>query len=194
MFKGSRVDIVAIRHCPIVAMSLRAETPPFCPARSASEHAWVTTRVTHRQVTKLIWWQALEHRRYRAANLLGLANRSDESAALSGLEVVVAVRTEPRMRSSRSRPCVRKLHPIALQTNFRLGKTWCRRRDLNPRPPAYEADALPLSYAGPLRCGKALLIAPPNPTFQGAAAPDQKKNSRFQPGEVEVESGTGSRS
>ena len=25
---------------------------------------------------------------------------------------------------------------------------WCRRRDLNPRPPAYEADALPLSYAG----------------------------------------------
>ena len=26
--------------------------------------------------------------------------------------------------------------------------SWCRRRDLNPRPPAYEADALPLSYAG----------------------------------------------
>src|SRR5688572_4417070 len=25
---------------------------------------------------------------------------------------------------------------------------WCRRRDLNPRPPAYEADALPLSYYG----------------------------------------------
>ena len=25
---------------------------------------------------------------------------------------------------------------------------WCRRRDLNPRPPAYEADALPLSYCG----------------------------------------------
>src|ERR1700751_3621452 len=29
-----------------------------------------------------------------------------------------------------------------------VGKNWCRRRDLNPRPPAYEADALPLSYAG----------------------------------------------
>ena len=27
-------------------------------------------------------------------------------------------------------------------------KSWCRRRGLNPRPPAYEADALPLSYAG----------------------------------------------
>ena len=27
-------------------------------------------------------------------------------------------------------------------------KGWCRRRDLNPRPPAYEADALPLSYTG----------------------------------------------
>ena len=29
-------------------------------------------------------------------------------------------------------------------------KQWCRQRDLNPRPPAYEADALPLSYAGPM--------------------------------------------
>src|SRR5262245_11150402 len=28
------------------------------------------------------------------------------------------------------------------------GQQRCRRRDLNPRPPAYEADALPLSYAG----------------------------------------------
>jgi hypothetical protein len=35
-----------------------------------------------------------------------------------------------------------------LQNNFRLVKGRCRRRDLNPRPPAYEADALPLSYAG----------------------------------------------
>jgi hypothetical protein len=25
-----------------------------------------------------------------------------------------------------------------LQTTFRLLKRWCRRRDLNPRPPAYE--------------------------------------------------------
>ena len=25
---------------------------------------------------------------------------------------------------------------------------WCRRQDLNPQPPAYKADALPLSYAG----------------------------------------------
>ena len=31
---------------------------------------------------------------------------------------------------------------------LRCWKIWCRRRDLNPRPPAYEADALPLSYAG----------------------------------------------
>src|SRR5664279_2562156 len=35
-----------------------------------------------------------------------------------------------------------------LETNFRLLEGWCRRRDLNPRPPAYEADALPLSYVG----------------------------------------------
>ena len=28
---------------------------------------------------------------------------------------------------------------------------WCRWRDLNPRPPAYEADALPLSYTGHMR-------------------------------------------
>jgi hypothetical protein len=27
-------------------------------------------------------------------------------------------------------------------------KHWCRRQDLNPQPPAYKADALPLSYAG----------------------------------------------
>jgi hypothetical protein len=32
---------------------------------------------------------------------------------------------------------------------FMNSREWCRRRDLNPRPPAYEADALPLSYAGP---------------------------------------------
>ena len=28
---------------------------------------------------------------------------------------------------------------------------WCRREDLNPQPPAYKADALPLSYAGTRR-------------------------------------------
>ena len=31
---------------------------------------------------------------------------------------------------------------------LRSSEGWCRRRDLNPRPPAYEADALPLSYVG----------------------------------------------
>ena len=30
-------------------------------------------------------------------------------------------------------------------------REWCRWRDLNPRPPAYEADALPLSYTGHAR-------------------------------------------
>jgi hypothetical protein len=25
---------------------------------------------------------------------------------------------------------------------------WCQRRDLNPRPKAYESSALPLSYSG----------------------------------------------
>lgn len=41
--------------------------------------------------------------------------------------------------------------PMRLRTSPRLFPSvsvWCRRRDLNPRPPAYEADALPLSYAG----------------------------------------------
>src|SRR4051794_24228824 len=27
-------------------------------------------------------------------------------------------------------------------------KKWCQRRDLNPRPKAYESSALPLSYSG----------------------------------------------
>jgi hypothetical protein len=30
----------------------------------------------------------------------------------------------------------------------RSTRGWCRRQDLNPQPPAYKADALPLSYAG----------------------------------------------
>lgn len=36
---------------------------------------------------------------------------------------------------------------------LRSSEGWCRRRDLNPRPPAYEADALPLSYVGLARDG-----------------------------------------
>jgi hypothetical protein len=28
------------------------------------------------------------------------------------------------------------------------GEGWCQRRELNPRPKAYESSALPLSYAG----------------------------------------------
>jgi hypothetical protein len=39
---------------------------------------------------------------------------------------------------------------------FSIVKNWCRRRDLNPRPPAYEADALPLSYAGTAELAKNL--------------------------------------
>src|SRR5690242_19844302 len=35
---------------------------------------------------------------------------------------------------------------------------WCRWRDLNPRPPAYEADALPLSYTG--KNGRRVLCRP----------------------------------
>jgi hypothetical protein len=27
-------------------------------------------------------------------------------------------------------------------------KEWCQRRELNPRPKAYESSALPLSYSG----------------------------------------------
>src|SRR6185312_254937 len=39
----------------------------------------------------------------------------------------------------------------ACQPEHQRRENWCRRRDLNPRPPAYEADALPLSYAGWMR-------------------------------------------
>src|SRR5262249_33480241 len=48
---------------------------------------------------------------------------------------------------------VKWCHPIEPEqtakgsTKF-IGGLWCRWRDLNPRPPAYEADALPLSYTG----------------------------------------------
>ncbi len=36
----------------------------------------------------------------------------------------------------------------------RLFLNWCQRRDLNPRPKAYESSALPLSYSGnPLKQG-----------------------------------------
>ncbi len=31
---------------------------------------------------------------------------------------------------------------------MRVGKSWCQRRELNPRPKAYESSALPLSYSG----------------------------------------------
>src|SRR6266542_4187686 len=34
---------------------------------------------------------------------------------------------------------------------------WCQRRDLNPRPKAYESSALPLSYSGIALCLQALL-------------------------------------
>lgn len=30
----------------------------------------------------------------------------------------------------------------------RCGRSWCQRRELNPRPKAYESSALPLSYSG----------------------------------------------
>jgi hypothetical protein len=32
--------------------------------------------------------------------------------------------------------------------NTRNHEKWCQRRELNPRPKAYESSALPLSYAG----------------------------------------------
>src|SRR6188472_2664467 len=45
---------------------------------------------------------------------------------------------------------VRRMSAFGLIAHQKFGffDAWCRRRDLNPRPPAYEADALPLSYAG----------------------------------------------
>ena len=36
---------------------------------------------------------------------------------------------------------------LCLQGFYSLLK-WCQRRDLNPRPKAYESSALPLSYSG----------------------------------------------
>lgn len=50
-------------------------------------------------------------------------------------------------RSTASRVTGRKMHGPA-ETPDAFTRLWCRRRDLNPRPPAYEADALPLSYCG----------------------------------------------
>ena len=34
------------------------------------------------------------------------------------------------------------------------GGKWCQRRELNPRPRAYESPALPLSYSGTLELGR----------------------------------------
>jgi hypothetical protein len=44
------------------------------------------------------------------------------------------------------------------------------------------------------KCGKALLIAVRTLFFKVRPDLDQKKNKRFQPGEADVESGSGSRS
>ena len=65
-----------------------------------------------------------------------------------GAEPGGCVRRRPPSPGLRRAAFVRKLavKPAPERNNWRRG--WCRRRDLNPRPPAYEADALPLSYAG----------------------------------------------
>ena len=42
----------------------------------------------------------------------------------------------------------------------RLGKLrWCQRRELNPRPKAYESSALPLSYSGTKRSAENYMIS-----------------------------------
>ena len=50
-----------------------------------------------------------------------------------------------RATSATSR--LRAMQPISnvLRESYR---NWCQRRDLNPRPKAYESSALPLSYSG----------------------------------------------
>ncbi len=40
------------------------------------------------------------------------------------------------------------LEKWTLSLFYRLFVKWCQRRDLNPRPKAYESSALPLSYSG----------------------------------------------
>ena len=41
-----------------------------------------------------------------------------------------------------------EVHSSLILCGFTEGYGWCQRRDLNPRPKAYESSALPLSYSG----------------------------------------------
>ena len=43
---------------------------------------------------------------------------------------------------------MRAVNPTGLIDLEDLNLNWCQRRDLNPRPKAYESSALPLSYSG----------------------------------------------
>ena len=43
-------------------------------------------------------------------------------------------------------PCLR--YALSPMCPGRTAKSWCRRRELNPRPTHYECVALPLSYCG----------------------------------------------
>src|SRR6185312_7202555 len=86
------------------------------------------------------------------ARELGNLIRNDASGSVECNHVVTGAfllifHLLPKLASFRL-PVARECFPVRSQADFQLVKWWCRRRDLNPRPPAYEADALPLSYAG----------------------------------------------
>ena len=88
---------------------------------------------------------------YRRRHLL-LPRRS--SAPIAGLEFRLSAALPPMTWPITAQRSSQVRWPYLCRTfccfagSQTLAKSRCRRRDLNPRPPAYEADALPLSYAG----------------------------------------------
>jgi hypothetical protein len=52
------------------------------------------------------------------------------------------------------------MKPFHSSRCFPVKRKWCQRRDLNPRPKAYESSALPLSYSGNRKGAQTLPQAP----------------------------------
>jgi hypothetical protein len=66
-------------------------------------------------------------------------------AAASAYEIALSMGSAGMMQ--RCTACLSPISSLIRRAFAPLGK-WCQRRDLNPRPKAYESSALPLSYSG----------------------------------------------